>query len=128
MSEIIAPRFRDITHEFEHGFAGMTIDAVSREELESTRKDLVECIHNAFPDDDRELLISIKRGSPKWDLLKIDGVEALPAVRWKLKDLEKLQERNRDHLIWRLSEVLKKKGKEVLIGTGLRIESSPTIV
>lgn len=110
MSEIISPRFRDISHEFEHGFAGMTIDAVSREELESTRKDLVERIQNAFTDDDRELLLSIKRGSPKWELLKIEGVEALPAVRWKLQNLEKLQEKKRAQLVEQLSKVLMKKG------------------
>lgn len=112
MSEIISPRFRDITHEFEHGFAGMTVDAVSREELESTRKDLIERIHNAFSDDDREFLLSIKRGEPKWDLLGISGVESLPAVRWKLQNLEKLQEKKRTQLIEQLTKVLMKKGNE----------------
>ncbi len=109
MSEIISPRFRDITHEFEHGFAGMTIDVVTREELESTRVTLVQCIQNGFTEDDRELLLSIKRGSPKWDLLGIDGVEALPAVRWKLQNLEKLQDQKRAQLIEQLSKVLMKK-------------------
>lgn len=109
MSEIISPRFRDITHEFEHDFAGMTVEAVTLGELESTRANLVERIHDAFTDDDRELLISIKRGSPKWDLLKIDGVEALPAVRWKLQNLEQLQEKKRTQLIERLTKVLMKK-------------------
>jgi predicted nucleotidyltransferase component of viral defense system len=112
MSEIISPRFRDITHEFEHGFAGMTVDAVTREELESTRENLVQSIHNAFTDDDRELLLSIKRGSPKWELLKIEGVEALPAVRWKLQNLEKLQEKKRAQLIDQLTKVLMKKVNE----------------
>lgn len=106
MWEIISPRLRDIRHEFEHGFAGMTVDAVTREELESTRKNLIECIHNTFTDDDRELLLSIKRGSPKWDLLKIDGVEALPAVRWKLQNLEKLTDGKRKELVERLANVL----------------------
>lgn len=106
MSEIISPRFRDITHEFEHGFAGMTVDVITREELESTRVTLVECIQNAFTDDDREFLLSIKRGSPKWDLLKIQGIEALPAVRWKLQNLTKLSTEKRNQLLERLSTVL----------------------
>lgn len=112
MSEIIAPKFRDIRHEFEHGFAGMAFDEVTREELETARKSLVECVQNAFNDNDRELLLSIKRGSPKWDLLQIDGVAALPAVRWKLQNLERLGENKRDQLVEQLSKVLSKKGKE----------------
>lgn len=111
MSEIISPRFRDITHEFEHGFAGMTVDAVSREELESTREKLVQSIHNAFTCDDREFLLSIKRGVPNWELLGIEGVEALPAVRWRLQNLAKLSIEKRNLLLERLSAVLAEKSK-----------------
>jgi len=109
MSEIIAPKFRDIRHEFEHGFVGMTLEAVSCEELESTREQLVKSIRNAFTDEDRKLLLSIKQGLPKWDLLKIDGVEALPAVRWKLLNLEKLGDAKRHQLLERLNKVLMEK-------------------
>lgn len=108
MSEIIAPTIRNIKHDFEHGFAGMTVDTVTREDLESTRKDLVARIHSAFTDDDRELLLSIKRGSPRWDLLQIDGVEALPAVRWKLQNLKTLPEKKRAQLVEQLGKVLMK--------------------
>ena len=87
----------------------MTVDAVTREELEGTRATLVESIHKAFTDDDRELLLSIKRGSPRWELLNIEGVEILPAVRWKLQNLEKLQERKRAQLVEQLSKVLMRK-------------------
>jgi predicted nucleotidyltransferase component of viral defense system len=37
MSEIIAPRFRDIRHEFEHGLAGMTFEAAARVEVEAAK-------------------------------------------------------------------------------------------
>ncbi len=109
MSEIIAPKFRDIRHEFEHGFTGMTFETVSLQELELTREQLVASIQNAFTDDDRELLISIKRGSPKWQLLKIDGVELLPAVRWKLQNLAKLTESKRAQLLEQLANALNRK-------------------
>lgn len=112
MSEIISPSYRDISKEFEHGFVGMTIDAVSREELEKVREDLVQRIQNAFTNQDREFLISVKGCSPKWNLLEIDGVEALPAVRWKLQNLEKLQNDKRTQLIERLTTVLSKRDAE----------------
>lgn len=109
MSEVISPKFRDIRHEFEHGFLGMTLEKVTREELELTREQLIASIQTAFTDDDRELLISIKRGSPKWELLNIDGVESLPAVRWKLQNLAQLSDNKRSQLVQQLIDALNKK-------------------
>jgi len=106
MAEILSPRFRDITHEFENGFDGMAVDEVTLKELETTREGLVERIHSAFTDDDRELLLSVKRGSPNWPLLGIDGVETLPAVRWKLQNLKNLQEKKRAELFDNLAKIL----------------------
>jgi len=57
MSEIIDPKLRNIRHEFEHGFAGMTFEKVTCEELERTREDLDARIQSSFTDDDKELLL-----------------------------------------------------------------------
>ena len=84
----------------------MTFEIVSCEELERTREDLVRRIKSGFTDDDKELLFSIKRGAPKWDLLKIPDVEKLPAVKWKLQNIEKLKEGKRKELFERLAKAL----------------------
>lgn len=112
MSEIIAPNLRDIQHEFEHGFVGMTVDQVAPEELEETRKLLIEQIHNAFTDSDRNFLMSIKRGTPQWELLDIPGVDELPAVRWKLQNLGNLKPAKRDELMEKLKTALTKARSE----------------
>lgn len=106
MSELIAPRFRDMRHEFEHGFSGMTIEAISYEDLERTRQDLVDRIKTGFTDEDKEFLFSIKRGTPKWELLKIPNVEKLPAVKWKLENIHNLTEQKRGALLERLIKEL----------------------
>lgn len=106
MSEILTPNLRDIRHEFEHGFSGMTFEAVTCDELERTREDLIERIHSAFTGDDKKLLLSIKGGTPEWNLLSIKDVDKLPAVRWKLQNLAKLGEQKRKALLEQLSSVL----------------------
>ncbi len=106
MSEILAPNLRDIRQEFERGFSGMTFEAVTCDELERTREDLIERIHSAFTDDDKKLLRSIKAGMPDWGLLNIEGVDKLPAVRWKMHNLEKLGPKKREELLERLIRVL----------------------
>ena len=52
------------------------------------------------------LLISVKRGKPDWTLLDGPGTEALPAVRRRLDNLAKLDERKRRDLLARLQDVL----------------------
>jgi hypothetical protein len=44
------------------------------------------------------------RGFPS--LLGLDGAETLPAVRWRLENLAKMDKKKRDTLIERLREVL----------------------
>ena len=38
--------------------------------------------------EERKFLISVKKGKPKWDLLGLTGVEDLPAVKWKLMNID----------------------------------------
>lgn len=103
MSEIISPKFKDIRQEFEQGFSGMAFERVSREDLEQTREELVERIKNSFTEKDKELLLSIKRGEPQWSLLDLKDVDRLPAVRWKLQNLEKLKPKKRAELLEKLT-------------------------
>ena len=36
-------------------------------------------------------MISVKEGIPRWDLLGLEGVENLPAVKWKLLNIRKME-------------------------------------
>ncbi len=40
---------------------------------------------------ERAFLLSIKRGEPEWGRLPIPGLDELPALRWKLANIEKLR-------------------------------------
>lgn len=108
MSEVLAPLRKDITAEFESGFQGMTEQPVLLSDLLDARERLVAEIVGKMPDEHRRLLVSVKRGKPDWSLLGLDGVDALPAVRWKLQNLEKLSANKRADLVARLEKVLGK--------------------
>ncbi|MCB9471093.1 MAG: nucleotidyl transferase AbiEii/AbiGii toxin family protein [Candidatus Obscuribacterales bacterium] len=106
MSEIISPKFKDIRREFERGFTGMTTEAVSLADLEETREQLVIAIRSSFLDSDRRFLLSMKNGNPDWSLLAVEDVEQLPAVRWKLRNLENMDKDKRAALYKQLEIVL----------------------
>jgi hypothetical protein len=59
-----------------------------------------------MPIDHRRFLLFLKKGEPEWPLLGVPGAEALPAVRWRLENLAKIDKKKRDALIERLREVL----------------------
>ena len=40
--------------------------------------------------EERRFIVSVKEGNPKWELLALEGIENLPAVKWKLLNIEKM--------------------------------------
>jgi hypothetical protein len=55
---------------------------------------------------EREFLISLKAGKPKWNSIGIEGVENLPAVRWKLANIQKMAAKKQRELLDKLKRVL----------------------
>lgn len=106
MSEVLEPARLDIAPEFERGFEGMTENPVTLNDLTQTREDLIKIIVGQMPEEHRHFLISIKQGKPDWELLGLPGVEDLPAVRWRLENLAKLDQTKRAALELRLRGVL----------------------
>jgi hypothetical protein len=107
MAEVLAPTRRDISMEFGRGMEGMAEKPISLNELQSAREDLIENIVGNMPADHRRLLISIKRGEPDWTLLGLPGMDRLPAVKWRLENLAKMEGNKRAAFLARLSEILR---------------------
>jgi predicted nucleotidyltransferase component of viral defense system len=106
MSEILAPRRKDITGEFSRDFQGMTHEPLTLVELTAAREALIAAAVGSMPDAHRRFLVSFERGEPDWPLLGLNGVADLPAVRWRQHNLDKLDAGARTALIARLQEVL----------------------
>jgi predicted nucleotidyltransferase component of viral defense system len=97
MHELLRPQFQDRRALFETQFAGMTVIPFAYEDFEAVRERLVGEIHAAFQDDDRALLLSAKSGQPDWNLFPIAGLENMPAVQWKLANIQRLKKDAQKH-------------------------------
>lgn len=97
MHELLRPQFQDQRAAFQTQFAGMTIEPYSYEDFEATRDQLVREIHSHLQDDDRALLLSVKKGEPDWSLFPVAGIDSLPAVQWKLANITKFKKNARKH-------------------------------
>lgn len=94
ISELLSPILKDQKPAFETQFAGMTLEPFTYDDYESTRKTLVDSIKQRLTDDDKKFLLSFETGMPKWDLLPYELIKKLPAVKWKLLNIQKLKEAN----------------------------------
>ncbi len=106
MSEVLAPKRKDIAAEFARGFDGMTDGPVVLEELTKAREVLIADIVGKMPEAHRQFLVSFKRGQPDWNLLGLEGAAELPAVKWRQQNLDKLEARERAAQVSRLEKVL----------------------
>lgn len=96
--ELLAPHLHELTSIYENDFVGMTVEEVPLATLEAVRERLVgEILQRARSDHTREFLLSFFALEPDWSKLSLEtDVAALPAVRWKLRNLEILRERARE--------------------------------
>jgi len=88
--EVLNPGIGDIRPVFETEFQGMTLEAVTCEDLEKTREELVSMIASELTIEEKQFIVSIKEGMPQWELIGIEGVENLPAVKWKLLNIGRM--------------------------------------
>lgn len=106
MAEVLGSPQKDIEQEFRRGFEGMTDKTVSLHELVAARKSLVADIIGKMPAEHRRFLVSFERGTPEWDLLNVASVSDLPAVKWRMQNLDTLSTEKRAALVLALEKVL----------------------
>jgi predicted nucleotidyltransferase component of viral defense system len=107
MAELLAPKRRDIAPVFEAEFRTMALDPVSLEELLQTREELIAGINRALTEDDRKFLLSVKGKTPNWALIGLPKAAELPAVRWKLQNLGRMNTARHREAFARLEQVLR---------------------
>lgn len=96
MAELLQPTRKNIAGIYEGEFVRMSQVEVSLDELLTVRERLVSDLNRALTDNQRKFLISFKANRPDWSLLDVVGADRLPAVRWKLHNLERMpRERQR---------------------------------
>ncbi len=106
MNEVLNPRPQDIRHVFESDFTGIAASEVACNELEALRDTLPGKLIGCLTENEKQFLLSIKRGEPQWELLEIDGIERLPAILWKIRNVQRMDAHKREAELNRLMEVL----------------------
>ncbi len=92
--ELLKPNITDQREAFNRQFSGMTLIPFSYDDFEVTRDRLIQEIRARLTEKQKTFLLSFKSGSPEWDLISLELLHRLPAVQWKLANIEKLKHQN----------------------------------
>ncbi len=106
MTELLRPTRKDISTPYENEFIRMTQVDVSLEELEAVRENMISEINVALTDEEKRFLLSFKSLAPEWSLLGLPNIKALPAVRWKMLNLGKMDKAKHSRALKNLEDAL----------------------
>ena len=92
--EVLFPAMRDIGQEYEYNFRGMTTEPVELGALRETRARMIQDLQSSLDADERSFLLSLVNAQSTLLLPGVAHVEQLPAIRWKLLNLDQLRRKS----------------------------------
>lgn len=91
--EVLFGNDKDIAAEYERAFVGMTDVDCSLQTLLETRARLRQELPRRLTSDHRRFLSGLVRAEPDWSLVRCEHAAQLPALRWKLANLQAFRQR-----------------------------------
>lgn len=92
--ELLNPNKQNINLKFEQEFNGMSDEAFSVNDSNYVFDKLLKEIKDSFDNEDKQFLIDFFSLNPKWNKSFIPNIDKLPAIQWKIQNLEMLKQRN----------------------------------
>ena len=108
LAEVLDPRWKDISQLFRNEFYGMTFNEVALEELTVIPERMLSALKEQFTRRDFDFLLSFKNGKPDWALAPESQIQHLPAVQWKLRNINKMSASKHAKSLEKLENILTK--------------------
>ena len=105
-NKLLSAKCRDINHEYQHNFRGMTEYEVPIDALTAAHAGLIDDLVANMPKAHKEFLLSFYRREPDWAVLGLDGVQKLPAITWREQKLDNAGQETREEIVSNLEQVL----------------------
>ena len=106
ISELLNPNKIDIRMIFEREFRGMVRENIEIEHLYEAREQLIKEVSRMLSDNEKEFLLSVKKGEPEWEKLGIGDFSHLPGVKWKILNIKKMKKTKRVEAYKKLERIL----------------------
>lgn len=84
----------------------MTATDIPISTLLTTHRFVVDNVVTNMPEDHKQFLISFYRREPEWQLIGLEGLDRLPAIRWRELNLDKAGRETRADILRNLKQLL----------------------
>lgn len=99
IAEVMNPRWKDISTLYENEFVGMTFETITIDQLKEARREMSKALKKHFTQNDFDFLYSFKSGQPDWNLAPSVTFARLPAIQWKLLNIQKMPDKKREETL-----------------------------
>jgi len=106
MHELLQPNLIVLKNIYDNEFINMTEVPVSLESLLETREMLIKTINQNLSNNEKDFIFSMKKGSPDYSLTPFDHLDELPALKWKLMNIRKMDKNKHTDMLNKLALVL----------------------
>lgn len=90
LHELLNPHRLGLKQIYKSEFMGMTREKTSLEELIEIQERLPKLLLQGLTMAEKEFLLSFQQATPKWGLIPVPHLKRLPAVQWKLININKM--------------------------------------
>lgn len=97
--EILDPSLLDIRQTYETDFIGMTTEPIELADLLETRFELIQTVNAMMNERDKKFLVDFKEGRPDWSYFSVPHIKDLPAVKWKMHNLDQVDASERQQMV-----------------------------
>ncbi len=104
--ELLNPNLKDIEEIYTKEFLNMTAEPISLSDLLEAREQLLQSVQTSLTDTDKAFLLSVKKRQADWQLFCYPEAQHLPAIKWKLYNLKKMNTTVHQHAIQKLEKFL----------------------
>lgn len=106
MYELLSPNWLDQVNLFTNAFQGMTRIPIEYDQLIAARSRLLNDILTQLTEKEKQFLVSLKMGRPDYTLMPYPHLDQLPALRWKLLNIQKISRIKQQKMIDKLKKLL----------------------
>ncbi len=93
--EVIEPKRKDVKALYENDFRGMAEHDAPLADLLEVRERAIKTVQTELTTDERRFLMSIARGEPDWAIAGVPHASQLPAIQWKVMNIQQLAKQNK---------------------------------
>lgn len=105
--ELLNPNMLDIHDAYQTSFEGMTDESITEELLLSEREIIMDSFKKHITIDHVDFFISCLELTPNWEVFKEYSIQNLPAVQWRMQNIEKMPSKKRREEIDKLNQIKK---------------------